>query len=89
LDHGEVAPQGGYGSPDHSTAVTAEASWATGAASAFHLGAYVAEEAFRFNERRDPDGDGGRFGKVLRSVAGRRIDYKSLTGQAGHGLKGE
>ena len=45
----------------------------------FHLGAYVDEEVFRFNERGDKDG--GRFGKVLRSVVGRRIDYKTLTGK--------
>ncbi len=44
----------------------------------FHLGSYVDEEVFRFNERRDKDS--GRFGKVLRSVVGRRIDYKTLTG---------
>lgn len=46
---------------------------------AFHLGAYVDEEVFRFNERGDDDG--GRFGKVLRQVTGRRIDYKTLTGK--------
>jgi transposase-like protein len=45
----------------------------------FHFGAYVDEEVFRFNERGD--NDGGRFGKVLREVAGRRIDYKTLTGK--------
>ncbi len=45
----------------------------------FHLGAYVDEEVFRFNERRDKDG--GRFLSVLRSVVGRRIDYKTLTGK--------
>jgi len=47
----------------------------------FHLFRYVDEQVFRFNDRRDPDGDGGRFAKVLRSVVGRRIDYKTLTGK--------
>jgi transposase-like protein len=39
----------------------------------------VDEEVFRLNERGDDDG--GRFGKVLRQVTGRRIDYKTLTGK--------
>jgi transposase-like protein len=46
----------------------------------FHLFRYVDEEVFRFNQRRDADGDSGRFLRVLRSVADRRIDYKTLTG---------
>jgi transposase-like protein len=46
---------------------------------AFHLHRYVDEQVFRYNERRD--NDGGRFGKVLRSVAGRRIDYRTLIGR--------
>jgi hypothetical protein len=45
----------------------------------FHLGAYVDEEVFRFNQRGDDDG--GRFDRVLRSVTGRRIDYQTLTGK--------
>jgi hypothetical protein len=45
----------------------------------FHLGAYVDEEAFRFNERSDASGDGGRFVKVLQSVMGRRLTYAALT----------
>ena len=44
--------------------------------SSFHLGAYVDEEVFRFNERGDDDG--GRFGQVLRNVTGRRITYNTL-----------
>ena len=44
--------------------------------SSFHLGAYVDEEVFRFNERGDDDG--GRFGRVLRQVTGRRITYETL-----------
>jgi transposase-like protein len=47
----------------------------------FHLFRYVDEEVFRFNDRRDPIGDGGRFVKVLNQVTGRRLDYKTLTGK--------
>ena len=46
----------------------------------FHLGRYVSEQAFRFNERKDSDY--GRFTKVLGSVVGRRLTYKELTGHA-------
>lgn len=45
----------------------------------FHLFRYLDEEAFRFNERRDPKGDGGRFVKVLRSVVGKRLTFAELT----------
>jgi len=44
----------------------------------FHLHRYVEEEAFRYNERKDVDG--GRFVKVLRTIVGRRLTYKGLTG---------
>jgi ISXO2 transposase-like protein/transposase-like zinc ribbon protein len=44
--------------------------------SSYHLGAYVDEEVFRFNERGDDDG--GRFGRVLRQVTGRRLTYETL-----------
>jgi len=46
----------------------------------FHLQRYVEEQVFRFNERKDDDG--GRFRKVLGSVAGKRITYKALIGHA-------
>jgi transposase-like protein len=42
----------------------------------FHLQRYVEEQTFRFNERKD--NDGGRFRKVLGSVAGKRLTYKAL-----------
>lgn len=45
----------------------------------FHLFRYLDEEVFRFNERKDPIGDGGRFVKVLRRATGRRLTYKGLT----------
>jgi len=35
---------------------------------------------FRFNERRDPGGDAGRFVQVLRTIVGRRLTYKGVTG---------
>lgn len=47
----------------------------------FHLFRYLDEEVFRFNERRDPNGDGGRFVKVLRSVVGKRLTFADLTTQ--------
>lgn len=43
----------------------------------FHLTAYVDEQAFRFNERKDDDA--GRFVKALSHVSGRRLTYKELT----------
>ncbi|MGH6955655.1 MAG: IS1595 family transposase, partial [Caulobacteraceae bacterium] len=47
----------------------------------FHLGRYLGEQAFRFNERKDRDY--GRFAKVLSSVVGKRLTYQELTG---HGV---
>ena len=44
----------------------------------FHLGAYLDEQAFRFNERKD--NDGGRFITLLGSIFGLRLTYKELTG---------
>ncbi len=45
----------------------------------FHLFRYLDEEVFRFNQRRDPSGDGGRFLKVLRAVVGKRLTFAELT----------
>jgi len=47
----------------------------------FHLGRYLDEQAFRFNEREHNDGI--RFRKVASSVAGRRLTYAELTGKNG------
>lgn len=47
----------------------------------FHLGRYLDEQSFRFNERDDVDS--GRFRSVLKSVVGRRLTYKELTGNDG------
>ena len=44
----------------------------------FHLGRYLDEQSFRFNERGD--NDAGRFKTVLSSVFGRRLTYKELIG---------
>jgi len=41
-----------------------------------HLGAYVDEQAFRYNNRKD--NDGGRFEKTLTQTAGVRLTYKDL-----------
>lgn len=45
----------------------------------FHLGRYLDEQAFRFNEREHNDGT--RFRKVAASVTGKRITYAELTGK--------
>ena len=45
----------------------------------FHLAAYVDSEAFRFNHREVKDGD--RFLLAMKSVTGKRLTYKALTGQ--------
>jgi hypothetical protein len=44
----------------------------------FHLGRYLDEQSFRFNER--DDNDLGRFKSVLSSVSGRRLTYEELIG---------
>jgi len=46
----------------------------------FHLDAYVKEQTFRFNERKEDDN--GRFRAVLGTVSGKRITYKELKGYA-------
>ena len=42
-----------------------------------HLTRYCAEEAFRFNERKGTDGT--RLNAVMRSVNGKRFQFKELT----------
>jgi transposase-like protein len=46
---------------------------------AFHPHRYVDERVFRYNERRDPRGDSGRFVKALRAIVGKRLTYRDLT----------
>jgi transposase-like protein len=45
----------------------------------FHLFRYLDEQSFRYNERELTDSQ--RFQKVLGSVAGKRLDWKTLTSQ--------
>ena len=46
----------------------------------FHLGRYVDEQVFRFNEREGSDAD--RFRSALRRVTGKRLTYQELTNGA-------
>lgn len=43
----------------------------------FHLGRYLDEQMFRFNERKGKDAD--RFLKAVSGVSGKRLTYKQLT----------
>jgi transposase-like protein len=53
----------------------------------FHLFRYVDEQAFRYNNRKDVEGevlcDYTRFKTALSQVVGRRLTYKELTGKEG------
>ncbi len=53
----------------------------------FHLFRYVDEQAFRYNNRKDDEGeplkDGDRFVIAMRQIVGRRLTYKELTGKEG------
>jgi transposase-like protein len=44
----------------------------------FHLFRYLDEQAFRFNNREDHDGE--RFLKAVGGIAGRRLTYQQLIG---------
>ena len=44
----------------------------------FHLGRYVDEQVFRFNERKGTDSD--RFATALRGIIWRKLTYEELTG---------
>jgi transposase-like protein len=46
----------------------------------FHLFRYLAEQAFRFNERKDTDQ--GRFMKAIAGFIGKRLTWAKLTGDA-------
>lgn len=43
-----------------------------------HLDRYIAEQSFRYNNRKESDAD--RFQKVLQSIGGKRLTYDQLTG---------
>jgi len=47
----------------------------------FHLFRYLDEQAFRFNERKDEDGDKGRFLKAIAGIIGKRLTWAELTGK--------
>jgi len=47
----------------------------------FHLFRYLDEESFRYNERTMTDAE--RFGKVLGSIAGKRLTYNRVRGCRG------
>jgi len=51
----------------------------------FHLERYVDEQAFRFNHRKDAEGqklsDGDRFNAALARIGGKRLTYSELTGK--------
>jgi len=47
----------------------------------YHLFRYVDEQAFRFNERQDENGDAGRFARICSRAPGRRLTWKQLTGK--------
>ena len=52
----------------------------------FHLGRYVDEQIFRFNNRATKDNpltDADRFVAALAQVANRRLTFKELTGKTG------
>ena len=49
-----------------------------------HLTAYLDEQSFRFNERKDSDQ--GRFLKAIAGIIGRRLTYVSLISKGGEGL---
>jgi transposase-like protein len=53
----------------------------------FHLFRYVDEQAFRFNNRKDHNGnkmtDSDRFQLALSQIAGKRLTFKEVTGKVG------
>jgi len=49
----------------------------------FHLQRYVTEQVFRYNNRKQLNGDSGRFEHVASNILGKRITYAELTGKVG------
>jgi len=47
----------------------------------FHLYRYLDEQTYRFNERKDENGDQGRFLNAVKTTAGRRLTWDGLTGK--------
>jgi transposase-like protein len=48
----------------------------------FHLDAYVAEQVFRYNNRKDAD-DFARFATCMMGIQGKQLTYKALTQRPG------
>jgi hypothetical protein len=46
----------------------------------FHMDGYLAEQCFRFNNRKNMN-DGDRFAKALAGVGGKRLTWVELTGK--------
>jgi transposase-like protein len=46
----------------------------------FHLDAYVSEQVFRYNNRKDSD-DSTRFASCLMGIQGKRLTYEQITGR--------
>ena len=55
----------------------------------FHLFRYLSEQVFRFNQRKDEDGDRGRFLTAMAGIVGKRLTYKKLIGCDDAGLPGQ
>lgn len=57
----------------------------------FHLDRYLDEQVFRFNNRKDDDGnkltDADRFNAALLGIAGRRLTFAEVTGKSGSEAK--
>lgn len=57
----------------------------------FHLDRYLDEQVFRFNNRKDEDGnkltDADRFNAALLGIAGRRLTFAEVTGKSGSEAK--
>lgn len=47
----------------------------------FHLFRYLDEQAFRFNERKNEDGDKGRFMLAMQGIIGKGLTWAKLTGK--------
>ena len=47
----------------------------------FHLFRYLDEQAFRFNERKNEDGDKGRFLAAIAGIFGKGLSWAHLTGK--------
>jgi hypothetical protein len=53
----------------------------------FHLFRYIDEQAFRYNNRKDADGnklnDADRFSLAVSQIIGKRLTYAEVTGKVG------